>query len=82
MAQQCPYKVLKTAKAGGSGGFDHVYADEVGRRLYIPRGATQGAEAKSARVSVFNLDTLVLAGEIPSIRANGAEVDAKSGHSF
>ena len=37
-----PYKVLKTAKVGGLGGFDYIYADDAGRRLYIPRGAVQG----------------------------------------
>ena len=33
-----PYSVLKTAKVGGLGGFDYLYADVTGRRLYIPRG--------------------------------------------
>ena len=28
-----PYKVLKTAKVGGAGGFDYVNADQAGRRL-------------------------------------------------
>ena len=31
---------------------------------------------------VFNLDTLAPVGEIPNTRANGAAVDAKSGHGF
>ena len=35
-----------------------------------------------ARVTVFNLDTLAPVGEIPNTRANGAAVDAKSGHGF
>ena len=35
-----PYKVLKTAKVGGDGGTDYIYADTAGRRLYITRGAT------------------------------------------
>ena len=82
MAQEGPYKVLKTAKTGGLGGFDYIYADESGRRLYIPRGAVQGENPTPARISVFNLDTLVPAGEIPNTRANGAAVDAKSGHGF
>jgi DNA-binding beta-propeller fold protein YncE len=79
---QGPYKVLKTAKVGGLGGFDYIYADEAGRRLYIPRGAVQGENPTPARVVVFNLDTLAPAGEIPNTRANGAAVDAKSGHGF
>ncbi len=35
--------MLRTAKVGGLGGFDYIYADNTGRRLYIPRGAVQGA---------------------------------------
>jgi hypothetical protein len=31
------YKIQKTARVGGAGGFDYVYADVDGRRLYIPR---------------------------------------------
>ena len=80
-----PYKVLKTAKVGGAGGFDYVYADVTGRRLYIPRGAvaaTATAPAMPGRVTVFNLDTLAPAGEIPNTRGNGAAVDPKSGHGF
>ena len=34
-----PYKVLKTARVGGEGGTDYIFADPVGRRLYITRGA-------------------------------------------
>src|SRR5256885_358073 len=82
MAQEGPYKVLRTAKTGGLGGFDYIYADEAGRRLYIPRGAVQGDNPVPARVTVFNLDTLAPVGEIPNTRANGAAVDAKSGHGF
>jgi DNA-binding beta-propeller fold protein YncE len=78
-----PYKVLKTAKTGGLGGFDYIYADVKGRRLYIPRGAQPTATPPvTARVTVFDLDTLAPAGEIPDTRANGAAVDAKSGHGF
>ncbi len=77
-----PYRVLKTVKVGGTGGFDYVYADVAGRRLYIPRGATQGDTPMPARITVFDLDTLAPAGEIPNTRANGAVVDAKSGHGF
>jgi DNA-binding beta-propeller fold protein YncE len=86
LAQQAgPYKVLKTAKVGGTGGFDYVYADEAGRRLYIPRGgiaATATAPAVPGRVTVFNLDTLASVGEILNTRGNGAAVDPKSGHGF
>jgi hypothetical protein len=27
-----PYKVLKTARVGGEGGWDYIYADTAGRR--------------------------------------------------
>src|SRR3984893_18719704 len=80
-----PYKVLKTAKVGGVGGFDYVYADVAGRRLYIPRGgvaATATAPAIPGRVTVFNLDTLAPVGEIPNTRGNGEAIDSKSGHGF
>jgi DNA-binding beta-propeller fold protein YncE len=70
-----PYKVLKTAKTGGAGGFDYIYADSDGRRLYIPR-------RNPSRVTVFNLDTLEPAGEIPNTSAAGAAVSTKSGHGF
>jgi hypothetical protein len=75
-AQQGPYKVLKTAKVGGAGGFDYVYADVDGRRLYIPR------TGNPPRISVFNLDTLEPVGEIPNANARGAAVSTKSGHGF
>jgi hypothetical protein len=79
-AQQAPgagsYKVLKTAKVGGEGGFDYIYADADGRKLYIPR------RGNPARVTVFNLDTLEPLGEIPNISAAGAAVSPKSGHGF
>jgi DNA-binding beta-propeller fold protein YncE len=74
---QGPYKVLKTVKVGGAGGFDYVYADSAGRRLYIPRTGNPGA-----RITVFNLDTLEPVGEIPGTSARGAAVDPKSNHGF
>ena len=80
LAQQAPtagpYKVLKTARVGGDGGFDYVYADVAGRKLYIPRSGA------GARVTVFKLDTLEPAGEIPNANARGAAVDPVSGHGF
>jgi hypothetical protein len=74
--QDGPYKVLKTSKAGGTGGFDYVYADAAGRRLYIPRAGNP------ARITVFDLDTLESVGEIKDANARGAAVSAKSGHGF
>lgn len=74
---QGPYKILKTVKVGGAGGFDYVYADSAGRRLYIPRTGNPGA-----RITVFNLDTLEPVGEIKDSNARGAAVDPKSNHGF
>ncbi len=71
-----PYKILKTVKAGGVGGFDYVYADSAGRRLYIPR------TGNPARVTVLNLDTLASEGEITGVNARGVAVSAKTGHGF
>ena len=71
-----PYKLLRTVKAGGEGGFDYVYADVANRRLYVPRSGP------TARVSVFDLDTLAPAGEIAGISGHGAAVDPRSGHGF
>ena len=89
-----PYKVLKAARVGGEGGTDYIFADVLGRRLYIPRGAVRAVPATDtsparpavpARISVFNLDNLDLVGEIltaPNSNGNGAAVDPKSGHAF
>lgn len=69
-----PYKVINSAKVGGDGAFDYVYADSTTRRLYIPRGN---------RVTVFDLDTLKPAGEIPEcIGARGVAVDPKAHRGF
>jgi hypothetical protein len=80
LAQQAsnagPYKVLKTAKVGGEGGYDYIFADVEARRLYIPRGGTTG------QLTVFNLDTLESVGAVADVRAGGATVDPKSHHGF
>ena len=80
LAQQAPttgpYKVLKTTKVGGEGGFDYIFADVEGRRLYIPRGGPTG------QLAVFNLDTLESAGAIANFSAGGATVDPQSHHGF
>ncbi len=73
-----PYKLLKTVKVGGTGGFDYVYADSVGRRLYVPRPAQDA----TARIAVFDLDTLAPVGTIPNANARGAAVDPKNNHGF
>lgn len=92
VAQQSgPYQVLKRARVGGEGGWDYIYADSAGRRLYIPRRGSPAAAATDTRpaqaevptrLSVYNLDTLELVGEIAGVGGNGAAVDPKSGHGF
>jgi hypothetical protein len=76
LAQDGPYKVLKTAKVGGVGFYDYVQADVGARRLYIARPGPM------PRIAVYNLDTLESVGEIPNTSAHGAVVDPKSGHGF
>src|SRR6266567_1862778 len=68
-----PYKIVNTAQIMGAGAIDYVYADNDGRRLYVPRGA---------QVLVFDLDTLKSVGAITNARARGAAVDPKSHHGF
>jgi DNA-binding beta-propeller fold protein YncE len=72
-----PYKVVKKVKVGGAGGFDYVYADVDGRRLYVPRPGASGA-----RIMVFDLDSLASVGEIPNANARGVAVDPESHHGF
>jgi DNA-binding beta-propeller fold protein YncE len=68
-----PYKIINSAQTLGTGGIDYVYADNDGRRLYVPRGN---------QVLVFDLDTLKSVGSITNARARGAAVDPKSHHGF
>jgi DNA-binding beta-propeller fold protein YncE len=96
MANAGPYKVLKTARVGGEGNWDYIYADAAGRRLYIPRRGTPPAAAAGAaapaaagaaapiptRLTIFDLDTLEPVGQIDGVGGNGTAVDPKSGHGF
>lgn len=86
-----PYKVLTTAKVGGEGGTDYIFADAASRRLYITRGATPAQAATETRpavpafekrLTIFNLDTLESVGTIPGVGGNGAVVCPTSGHGF
>ena len=80
LAQQAPaggpYRVLKTAKVGGEGGYDYVSLDVDARRLYIAR------TGPNPRLTVYDLDTLEPVGEVPTTNAHGAAIDPKSGHGF
>lgn len=77
-AQEGPYKVLKTAKVGGEGGFDYVTADPANRTLYVARSG------QGAHVAVYNLDTLAQVGDIPVTgnSVHGAAVDDATSHGF
>jgi hypothetical protein len=86
-----PYKVIKTARVGGEGGTDYIYADTVGRRLYITRGATPAQAATDTRpevpalekrLTIFDLDTLEPVGVIPGVGGNGATVCPNTAHGF
>lgn len=68
-----PYKIINTVQTLGTGSIDYVYADNDGRRLYVPRGN---------QILVFDLDTLKSAGAITNSRARGVAVDPKSHHGF
>ena len=69
-----PYQVVQTAKVGGTGGFDYLFADAGGRRLYIPR---------CDRVAVFDLDSLKAVGVIPDTASvHGVTTDPVSHHGF
>ena len=70
---ESPYKVLDTAQVMGNGGIDYVYADNDGRRVYVPRGN---------QTYVFGLDDHKLVGTIADINGHGVAVDTKSHHGF
>src|SRR6266404_6841592 len=68
-----PYKVLDTAQVMGTGGIDYVYADNDGRRVYVPRGG---------QTFVFDLDSHKLSGSISNISGHGVAIDTQSHHGF
>jgi len=63
-------------ESAGPGGFDYVFADLDGRRLYIAR------TGPTPRMTAFNLNTLETVAEIPTTNSHGAVVDPKSNHGF
>ena len=68
------YKVVKTEKVGGDGAYDYVCADSSARKLYVPRGD---------QVTVYDLDSLKLAGAIPNCKgARGVAIDPTAHHGF
>jgi len=69
-----PYRVVRSLRIGGQGGWDYVTADADNRRLYIPRGD---------RITVFDLDTLAATGTIPNSNSvHGVAVDPIAFHAF
>ncbi len=68
-----PYKIVNSSKTMGTGRIDYVYADNDGRRLYVPRGK---------QILVFDLDTLKSVGAITNSGGHGVAVDPKSHHGF
>ncbi len=70
------YKILRTQKVGGEGGFDYVTADPANRTLYVARSGATG------HIGVFNLDTLQQMGDITGVSSHGAAVDDATGHGF
>ena len=68
-----PYKVLATTQLMGTGGIDYVYADNDGRRVYVPRGT---------QTFVFDLDSHKYIGAITNISGRGVAIDTKSHHGF
>ena len=69
-----PYKILKTAKVGGDGGWDYVNVDVDNRRLYVARRSMPPV------INVYNLDTLEKVGELANVGAHGAVIDPKTHH--
>ena len=67
------YKVLDTTRLMGSGGTDYVFADNDGRRVYVPRGTS---------TLVFDLDSHKYIGAITNISGHGVAVDTKTHHGF
>ena len=68
-----PYKVLDTTQLMGNGGIDYVYADNDGRRVYVPRGGN---------TFVFDLDSHKYIGAITNIGGHGVAIDTRTHHGF
>jgi DNA-binding beta-propeller fold protein YncE len=67
------YKIINSSQTMGTGGIDYVYADNDGRRIYVPRGN---------QILVFDLDTLKSVGAITNSGGHGVVVDPVSHHGF
>jgi len=68
------YKLTKSLKVGGEGGWDYLFADTQGRRLYVSRGT---------HVMVFDMDRDSLVGDIPNTPGvHGVAVDRARSRGF
>src|SRR5665213_188159 len=68
-----PYKIINTSQTMGAGRIDYVYADNDGRKIYVPRGN---------QILAFDLDTLKAVGSITNSGGHGVAVDPDSHHGF
>jgi DNA-binding beta-propeller fold protein YncE len=74
LAPAADYKVVKTWKLGGDGGWDYLTADSDGHRLFI---------ARSTRVMVIDTDSGKQVGEIPETAGvHGIALDPEIGRGF
>src|SRR5512135_779554 len=68
------YKLAKTVKLGGDGGWDYLKVDAGARRVYVSR---------SSHVMVLDADTLQLVGDIPDTAGvHGIAIAADLGKGF
>ncbi len=71
---QKQYKVVNTVKLGGEGGWDYLYYDKDGQRLFITRGS---------HVMVVDAKTLKVTGDIPELSGiHGVALAPESGRGF
>ena len=74
MAAGADYKVVKTWKLGGDGGWDYLTADSSGHRLFI---------ARATRVMVIDTESGKQVGEIPETAGvHGIALDYEIGRGF
>lgn len=71
-----PYRVLKTLRLGGEGGFDWPAADPDSGKLFIPRGGS------TPRIGIFDLNTLKPLGEVSGVNARTLAVDTSMHMAF
>jgi YVTN family beta-propeller protein len=71
---QKQYKVVNTVKLGGEGGWDYLYYDKDGQRLFITRGS---------HVMVVDAKTLKVSGDIPDLSGiHGVALAPELGRGF